>query len=868
VDIQPGTFLERYKIHALIGKGGMGQVYRATDTRLDREVALKVLRVDVVRSSSALQRFEKEAKTAGSLNHPNIVAIYDVGVHDGTSYVVAELLEGETLRERLLTGPLSIRKSVDYAVQIARGLAAAHAKGVVHRDVKPENLFITRDGLVKILDFGIAKLTSPMGESAADPESETIRLDTRPGVVLGTVGYMSPEQVRCEVADHRADIFSFGAVFYEMLSGRRAFQRDSPVETMGAILSEEPEELLTQNRNIPPVFERIVRHCLEKRPEDRFQSTRDLVFDLEIVSGSNLSETSSLGLHAPNRPRREILKRIPWQLWVATVVLAAAAIGWFIGHRNTVTTMPSYRQLTFRRGAVWSARFSPDGRAVVYSASWGGDRLDVFTTQPESTESRSLELKDADLLAVSSTGEAAILLNRHYVGHFISQGTLARIPLGGGAPREVLDSVQQADWSLDGQNLAVVRYVDGKNRLEYPIGKVLYETSGYISYPRISPKGDEIAFLDHPSQWDDRGWVAVVDLSGNVKRLSGEWAVAEGLAWSPEGKEIWFTASKSGEVCALHAVTTAARERLVERAPINLFLYDISSEGAVLLSAYRYSNPIVALPPGATNERDLSWLDAVGIYDLSPDGKEFIFQYYGEGSGTNYTSYLRKTDGSPAKRLGDGAAIALSPDGKWVISVMNAPRETVLLPTGAGEVRRLDRANVEGAGDDNWFPDSKQIAFTGREPGKQARTYVQQIDGSPPRPLTPEGVTGTRVSPDSKLLLASDQTGKQFLYALDGTGAQEIHGLAADDQALRWGNDSRSFFVFKRGESPVKIYRLNYASGQKELVREIFPADPAGLLAHPRVLITPDGKSYVYQFQRYLSELYQVDGLVRQRGWF
>ena len=866
--IQPGTRLGRYEIRSLIGEGGMGQVYQATDTALGREVAIKVLPPDLARASDRLKRFEQEAKAAGALNHPNILAIYDVGSHGDAPYVVSELLEGETLRERLRTTALPLRKGIDFAVQIARGLSAAHTKGIVHRDIKPENLFITKDGHVKILDFGIAKLTNPLGEFGSDPESETMRLATHPGVVLGTAGYMAPEQVRGEVADHRADIFSFGAVFYEMLSGKRAFHRESPIETMSAILTQEPPDLTTTNRNVPLVCERTVRHCLEKRADDRFQSAKDLVFDLESASATGLSETSSSGLLSPPISRARLSRRIPWAAVGIVAILVALAGGLFFGARSATSAMPSYHQLTFRRGTIWSARFASDGHTVVYSAAWGENHLDLYSTQQESTESRSLELKDADLLGVSASGELAILLNRTHVGHFISQGTLARVPLGGGAPREVLDGVQQADWSRDGQSLAIVRYIEGRNRLEYPIGKVIYETTGYISYPRISPEGDQIAFLDHPGQWDNRGWVAVVDLAGKMKKLSGEWADEEGLAWSPDGQEIWFTASKAGEVAALYAVTPAGRERVVTRVPTNLMLHDISSDGTVLVSSYRFSTPIVGLAPGESVERDLSWLDGIGVYDLSPDGKEFIFQYYGQGSGTNYTSYLRKTDGSPAKRLGDGAAIALSPDGKWVISVINVPRQTVLLPTGAGETRRLDRTGIEDNGDDSWFPDGKRVVFTGREQGRPARTYVQNIDGGAPFPATPEGITGTLVSPDGKLLLVQEASGKRLLFSLEGKSPLDIRGFEGDDQPLRWAADGRSIYVYTADQMPVKIYRLNYSTGKREFLREITPSDPAGIFSPPRVFMTPDGKSYVYQLKRHLSELYLVDGLIKTRGIF
>jgi len=865
MNIQPGTSLGRYEIRSLIGEGGMGQVYRATDTSLGRNVAIKILPPDVAAGRERMHRFELEAKAAGALNHPNIVAIYDVGEHNGTPYVVSELLEGETLRDRLQHQTLPLRKSMEFAIQIARGLAAAHAKGIVHRDIKPENLFITTDGHVKILDFGIAKLINPSSESGTDTEAETVKLNTQPGVVMGTAAYMAPEQVRGQPADYRADIFAFGVVFYEMLSGKRPFQGDTPIETMSAILTSEPPELSALNPSVPPTVERVVNHCLEKKPEERFQSTRDLAFDLEALAISTTVST----ITTRQRPITKL--HLPRWLWPAiggVLGLAALVTAFFIGRGSGQPELPTYTQLTFRRGVLWSARFSSDANTIVYSASWNGNPVDIFSTRAESTESRSLDLKDAELLAVSSSNELAILLNRSYVGHFISRGTLARIPLGGGTPREVADNVQQADWSPEGTNLAIVRYVDGKNRLEYPVGKILYETNGYIAYPRVSPKGDMIAFMDHPEQWDDRGFVAVVDLNGKKERLSGEWVQQEGLAWTPDEKEIWFTASKAGEAYGLHAVSTSGSERTITRVPTNLFIHDISRDGNVLISGYKFSTPIIGAPPGDKEEKDLSWLDEVGVFDLSADGTQFIFQYYGQGSGKNYSSYLRKTDGSPAKRLGDGAAIALSPDGKWVISVLNVPKQTVLLPTGAGEARELPRNGIEDNGDDNWMPDGKRILFTGRESGKPVRTYVQDIEGSKPFAITPEGIAGTRISPDGNLLFANESSGKRVLYPLSGGPTQEVHGLTDGDRVINWAADSRSLFVYTRGEFPVKIYRLDLSTGRKSLMREIRPTDAAGVLNTPKFFITPDGRSYLYQLQRYICELYLVNGLFQKRGTF
>lgn len=831
----------------------MGEVYQARDTSLGRDVAVKILLSAFSADEDRLRRFKQEANATGMLNHPNILAIYDIGSHDGVPYVVSELLEGMTLRDRMNGSTLSPRKVTDYAVQIASGLAAAHEKGIVHRDLKPENIFITKDGRAKILDFGLAKLTILAGRPETD--ASTLPDLTEPGRVLGTVGYMSPEQVRGLEVDHRSDIFAFGAILYEMLSGKRAFQGNSAVETLHAILKEDPPDLPHTNPYVSPALERVMRHCLEKDPEERFQSARDLAFDLGMISGISLPDSP------PTIIKPTPLRRYLWPTVIAFALLLAAAGGYFYSQFARQTTLPSYYQITFRRGTIFSARFAPDKRTIVYSATWNGNPLDLFSTLSGSPESRSLGMTDADILAISSSGEMAILINRRYIGHFISRGTLAHLPLGGSAPREILEDVQQADWSPDGTSLVVVRYVDGRNRLEYPIGKVLYETSGHISYPRFSPKGDMIAFLDHPGPLDNRGWVAVIDLNGNKRTLSGEWAVEEGLAWSPAGNEVWFTASKAGEVTALHAVSVAGKERVVARVPINMMLHDISPGGDVLLTVYNLSTPIVGLPPGEAKERDLSWLDNASLYDLSADGKTFIFQYYGQGSGVNYASYLRRTDGSPAVRLGEGAALALSPDGKWVLAVLNVPRQAILMPTGAGEIRRLERDGLEDHGNNSWFPDGKHVIFTGKEPGKGARCYMQDIDGGEPRPITPEGVTGTMVSPDGKFLVATDAQQKKYLYPLDGGESRPLNGLDANDKIVRWSGDGRSLFVYRRGELPVKIYRLGLGNGNKELLRELMPSDASGIYVTPRLFLTPDGKSYVYQLQRYLSDLYRVEGL-------
>lgn len=858
--IAPGTHLGRYLIMSSLGKGGMGEVYQARDTQIGRKVALKILPKLFAVDKERLRRFEKEAQTIGALNHPNILIIYDVGTYQGTPYLVSELLEGETLRSRLNSGPLSTRSMIDYAIQIAHGLAAAHEKGIVHRDLKPENLFITDKNRAKILDFGLAKFMTLANASDSHTNAPTIEPDTNPGVIIGTVGYMSPEQVRGSGADldHRSDIFSYGAVLYEMLTRKRAFHGASAVETMNAVLTHDPfEGLSLSSSSAPePALERIVRHCLEKNPEHRFQSARDLAFHLEGLS--QLSNSNPI--LQPLSPKRSY-HRLSVALAVALGILLLIFGSFLVGKQIGARPLATYRQLTFRRGAISAARFAPDGRTIFYSAAWNGSQFDIYSARVENPESRSLGMENADILAVSSAGEMAVLLNRQYISHFINRGTLARIPLLGGTPREILEDIQQADWSPDGSNLAVVHYVAGQYQLEFPIGKVLYRTGGYISYPRVSPDGNLVAFFDHPTQRDNRGSVAVVDLNGNKRVLSGELADPQGLAWYPDGGEVCFTASRAGESSGLHYVTLKGREATLLRVPNNLLLHDISPDGRFLLTAFSQQSSIIGLPPGATKERDLSWLDRGSIYDLSADGKVFVFQYYGEGSGTNYTAYLRKTDGSPAIKLGDGAGVLLSPDGKWVVAVFNEPRQLALLPTRTGEVRRLDLGGFEDHGNYSWFPDSKRLLFTGKTPTQGLRCYAQDIETGEVRPVTPVGITGNMLSPDGKFIIVTDPQHKRLLYPLEGGTPRQILGLEDDDEIIRWAADAQSLFVRRRVTLPIRIERIDLSTGRREFWREVQLTDATGILRPPNIFLSSDGKSYVYQLRRHLSDLFIIEGL-------
>jgi Tol biopolymer transport system component len=854
-----GTRFGHYEILAPIGAGGMGEVYRARDSRLGRDVAIKVLPADFAQDADRLRRFEQEARAAGRLNHPNILIVHDIGTHDGAPYIVAELLEGETLRERIEQGALPLRKVTDFALQMARGLAAAHDKQIIHRDLKPENVFVTRDGRVKILDFGLAK-SQPMNiEAVGDAPTAA----TQPGVVMGTVGYMSPEQVRGQDADPRSDIFSFGTILYEMLSGRRAFRRETAAETMTAILKEDPPPLAETNRDAGPGLERVVRHCLEKKPEERFQSASDLGFAIESLSGL-------LGASQPQTAIAEApVRRRVWPKLAGISIaflIAGAAAGVLLSGKVWKEALPAYQRLTFNRGTVWNARFAPDGQNILYSAKWGGRPLDVFAARVGMTESRSLKLDDSDVLAVSASNEMAILRNRQRLGWYLSRGTLARMSIDGGAARDILENVQEADWSPDGRGLAVVRWVDGQNQLEYPAGHVLYKTSGYISHPRISPKGDLVAFMDHQIQWDNRGWVAVVDGTGKKTVLSGEWQGEEGLAWSPSGSEIWFTATKPGQIDSLYAVTLSGRERPVLRMTSKLILHDIARDGRVLLTSFDDLITVVGRSSANGSESDISLLHIGQPTDLSADGKTVLFGYQGEGSGINYAVYLHNMDSPSSVRLGDGALPRLSPDGKWAVSILSTPSQLQLVPTGAGESRPLDRGPIQQYGTAGWFSDAKRIAFQGREAGHGWRYYVQSIEGGPPRPVTGESTIlarrGIFVSPDGRFLIGSDGDRQVSLYPVDGGSPQPLAHLDNDDVIIGWGSDGRTLYLSRLKEVPIRVYRFDPATGSRQLLKEIMPADPAGIWpSSSTVLMTPDGKGYVYSVRRILSDLYVVDGL-------
>jgi serine/threonine protein kinase len=858
MSLAAGAKLGPYEIVAPLGAGGMGEVYRARDERLGRDVAIKVLSASFSADAERLRRFEQEARAAGILNHPGITAVFDIGTHDGAPFLVQELLEGETLRAALAGGRLPARRAIDYAIQVARGLAAAHEKGIVHRDLKPENIFVTRDGRAKILDFGLAKLTGA-GDVTGGTSLPTATPGTEAGVVMGTLGYMSPEQVRGQPADARSDIFSFGAILHEMLAGTRPFRGDSAADTMSAILREDPPDLSATNQSVSPGLERVVRHCLEKNPEQRFHSAHDLAFDLEALSASSTPRVEASSVRGPRRLSRAWL---PALVGLAAL-LAGLLAGWFLWRPSSAPPV-SYKRLTFRRGPVTSARFAPDGQTIVYAANWDGARQpQLFSTRKESPESLALALRDGRVESISRSGEMLILRIRRWSSGYARIGTLAQAAISGSAARDLLEDVGDADWSPDGASLAVVRAPGWRYRLEFPTGKVLYETTGWISHPRVSPKGDAVAFLDHPLFGDDRGSVAIVDGAGNKKTLTVEWGTVQGVAWSASGEEIWFTASASGMSRALYAVTPSGRQRQVVAAPGGMRLQDISRDGRVLFVQDNERIGLLGLLPGETEARDLSGLDwALGAI-LSADGKTLVYTEQGEGGGAGYSVYLRRLDGSPAVRLGEGDARALSPDGKYVLStpVRVSPVQMVLLPTGAGEPRALPRDAISHSLA-TFLPDGRRILFVGHEPGRPPRVFVQDLDGGEPRAVTPEGVVGRVISADGREVVVRDPGGDFSLHPLEGGSPRALAGLNPDDRPLRFSSDGRFLYVGGPAtEMPARVHRVDVTTGRRELVRELAPRDTAATTTLVCQAVSSDGKTLAFLYVHSLGELYLADGL-------
>lgn len=846
-----GRVIGHYRILEKIGSGGMGEIFRARDERLGRDVALKLISPAFGENPDHVRRFEQEARAAASLNHPNIVAIYDVGTDGDTPYIVSELLEGRNLRQRLTEGSIPVHEAAEYGLQIVQGLIAAHERQIVHRDLKPENLFLTNDGRVKILDFGVAKLQVPASDNSGVQSLPTV---TKSGAVMGTVAYMSPEQLRGKTIDHRSDIFSVGAILYEMLSGERAFRGETEVDTMTAVLREEPQEKPLERASIPRAYQDVIQHCLEKDPEDRFQSAKDLGFAFLTLTGtSGRLESRSLA-----RGRRES-SVLPWLIAAGFGLISVAAI--FVP--RSAAPPPTYHRVTFESGTLYSARFAPDGQSIIYSAAWSGRPVQLFSTVGNSLLSQTLTVSGT-LLAISNTNDLAVVQGGAHTGQLeTSNGMLAIAPLAGGSPREVLSDARWADWNSQGQ-LAVVHYVDGHSRLEFPVGHVIYQSDGWISHMRFSPNGTEIAFMDHPALWDNRGSVRVTDRAGHVRTLTPEWESEQGLAWRHDGTEIWFSAVDKGNNLNLMAVSLTGKVRSVLTLPVGMLLQDLAPDGRVLasLTSKRLSMGLSSLD--SKEDIDLSWHDWDSPHDISRDGKFILFEDSSEAAGAGYSVALRRLDGTLPTRLGEGSSGGLSPDGKWAIAIsMGKSPEVRLLPVGPGEPRSVDVTGLAhiNNGFGRFLEDGQRISVNANEAGHSSRCWLLDISGSKPKPVTPEGTLCGAASPDSRFILAAGPGATNVLYPVDGGAPQPLPPTDPSFHPVQWSADGSLLYGYHFGELPSKVYKVEIATGKETILKELRPGAPAGVVLVAPVVVSRDGKQFAYSYNQTLSVLYTISGL-------
>jgi len=847
----------------------MGEVYRAHDARLGRDVALKVLPPSFATDPDRRARFEREAQTVATLSHPNVVAIFDTGVHEAAPdaggaqlYIVMELLTGQTLRERLKGGSLPVRKVVEIGVQIARGLAAAHTKNLVHRDLKPENVFLLDDGQVKILDFGLARQSTASQHSGVTATAAM----TDAGTVLGTAGYMAPEQVRGQTVDARADVFAFGAVLYEMVTGQHAFNRDTAADTMTAILTQDPPELTGSRPDLSPALDRIIRHCLEKNANERFQNARDIAFALEALSGSAVSGSGAAAAVGKAGPSR------------GTLVMAAAVAGalifggvvGYLGRGGSAATSAgiadvSYQPVSFEKGFVFAARFAPDGRTIAYSADWDGQPRDVFVTSLDTREYRPLGFRGADLLAMSRTGELAILTGSTtaFGNVYTRLGTLSRASMIGGTPRAEVEDVRFADFGPD-TTMAVVKDDGRRATVEYPVGQVLLEApSGFQSFatPRVSPTGDHVAFFDLRAPTAIR--VRIYDRAGKSVAESQPLADWWSVAWASPN-EVWFAAAETaGSQTALYGLDLGGRQRTVYRAPGSITLHDISTTGEVLVSFDRGSRRTELLASGSASAEDRSWRGESYPAAIAAN-HALLLNDSGDSGGPKGSVYFWPADQSQPLRIADGNGVALSPDARkaLVASIESSPTISIV-PTGAGQAQILNLGPVEGMSGGGWVPDGRLVVQVAR-PGGEREALLLGPDGSNPRALLPSGTTlpdmiGNLISPDGRQIVAVRETGQLVLCGIADSTCQPAPGVANDDGFAGWSADGHSLFVFSSRPDNFQVDRIDLTSSSRSMWKVLKPLQPAvnGLRW---VAAAPDG-TVLYGYTRSASQLYIIKGL-------
>lgn len=874
MSLSVGTRLGSYEITGQLGAGGMGEVYRATDTRLGREVAIKVLPDSFSADADRVTRFEQEARTLASLNHPNIAQIHGLETTNGSTAIVMELVEGPTLADRLADGPIAVRESIDIAIQIANAVEAAHMRGIVHRDLKPANIKLRSDGTVKVLDFGIAKTLQPAVTSGGpEPAALTMPALTETGMILGTAGYMSPEQARGKSLDEKTDIWAFGAILYEMLTGQPPFLGEDVAVTVAAILKTEPDwDAIPE---LPSPLLMFIKQCLAKDPGDRLHNIADV--RLALAGKFDVSRLAPAAATDGSAGGRTI---VPGWLAAVTAALVLGASGTFYlnGASRPLSTDVSYRQLTFRNGEVGMARFAPDGQVIVYSASWDGKPYRIFTTRTDSYQSSPLvNVPPADLLAISSSSQLAISLDRQSVGGFQPRGVLAEAGLAGGAPRLREDDVVYVDWGPDGEIAAIVRLVEDGMQIEFPVGSVVYKTADgdVIGSMRVSPDGESVCF--------GRGYLAlfVSGKGGPARQIGGRISRISNCAWSPAGDEIWFScACGGGTYSNLEAITPdGQRRRVLERMPSNVRIYDVSPTGQVLVSVGSLHYTVRGSPGPDTPEADLGVFDATRLAHLNAAGTDLLLM---SSSTSSRDLFLRSFYESDPIPIGEYTGLALTPDREFVAVLgdgsgrVSRSSQITLVPTGVGMPRTIDLdveivyAAGNPRGTNNWEIRNPEFSANGErlllpygiDENGVARAYVHDLANSSTRAVTPDGITGPVVlSPDGRSVAFQDGE-SLYIQSVDDPEQDPYRAPGGPEagKLARWSDDGKWFYLVEQDGPVAAIHARSVETGDRRQVREIRVPDPAGVTRF-ELWVSADGQAYAYTLDRLVSNLFLLENL-------
>ena len=841
--IAKGDLIGPYEIVAHIGAGGMGDVWRARDRRIRRDVAIKVLPDAFGEGDERVQRFEQEARAAGALNHPGLVTIFDVGRTDGSApYIVMELLEGETLRDeigRVTTTPVPIRKALEYATQIAAALAVAHEKDIIHRDLKPENIFITNEGRVKILDFGLAKLAEVAG--AEDNErNRTARHLTSAGMVVGTPGYMSPEQVRAQPLDHRTDIFSLGTVMYEMLSGRSPFESESAVETMHAVLNVEPPMLTALAPGVPPVLETTVRHCMEKNPRDRFQSARDLAFQLRLLGDGDARTTT--GRPSVGVPK----KRLPYG-WIAAslLILGAAGAGGFVLHRAVGAepandTPRTFRQLTFGDGLEMFPSLAPDGKSFAYVSSQAGNR-DIYVQRVDGRTAINVTSDSPDddsEPAFSPDGSQVAFRSEREGGGIFVMGVT------GESVRRLTDVGHNPSWSPDGTRIVYATsavelrpharaetselwVVDTRTGASKPlvqprVGGPDFGRQSDAVQPSWSPNGKRIAF------WGLSTWFAQRDIwtidpdapqpKKTVVRVTTDSALHWNPVWSPDGKYLYYGSDRDGTLNLWRVpMDQESGKPLGTAEPVSLPAsvsgnFAFSQNGDMAFVAVTRSYRLFALPFDASTAETgaaqflFGGTEEILTFQPSPDGKTIA---YTTGGGVQEDVFVADANGTRVRQLTNDAAkdrsVSWSPDGKTLYFY----------------------SNRDGAGYDTW-----SIRADGSD-------LTRLVDRNELRRLGINNLYIPNVSPNGKTIALQSEKSNAFIH-LDRPADRRVEPIAFNVTAPKWSPDGTRILgaydtqTLTGPNAGIKVYSIPERRAEQVSVTGVLPQ------------FLPDGRRIVF----------------------